>query len=324
MFKLKSLASSLALIVCGSALSFSAQAGAPLQKNQAPGYFRMALGEFEVTALFDGHLGLDPKLLTNIPAAELDKLKERGLITQKGLLTPVNAYLVNTGTHLVLVDTGAATCFGPTMGKLPESLKAAGYAPEQVDMILITHMHGDHLCGVRSADGKAAFPNASLHIAKEDVDYWTNDEAAAKAPADMKDLFVAAKASIKPYQESAKLKTFSGSQMLLPGVQVVDTKGHTPGHAAYQFTSQGKSMLMIGDLIHSHVVQIPRPQTTIAFDSDSKAAMPMRKKVFDQAVQNKTWIAASHLPFPGIGQVRTEGKSYVWLPADYAPYGVSR
>lgn len=321
MFKHKLILST-ALIA--SLFSISAFAAAPQQKTQAPGYFRMALGDFEVTALSDGYLAVDPQLFKGISAKEIAHYKERSQITQKTLLTPVNAYLVNTGSQLILVDAGSSSCFGPTVGRLMENLKAAGYQAEQVDLIVITHMHADHLCGASSPDGKILFPNAELRMAKADADFWLSEEAANKAPDAAKALFKMAREAVKPYQAAGKFKPFAPGEKLAEGMQVVDTHGHTPGHSSYQFTSKGQSMMVIGDLIHSHALQFPRPNTAIVFDIDSKIAVPRRLKVFDGAVKTKTWVAASHIPFPGIGQLRKEGKGYAWLPVDFAPYGVSR
>lgn len=319
MLKLK-----LSTALLASLFSLNAFAAAPQQKTQAPGYFRMALGDFEVTALSDGYLAVDPQLFTDIPAKQVEHYKERSLITQKTLLTSVNAYLVNTGSQLILVDAGSSNCFGPTVGRLVENLQAAGYQAEQVDLIVITHMHGDHLCGATSPDGKILFPNAQLRMAKADADFWLSEEAAAKAPEAAKGLFKMAREATKPYLAAGKFKPFNPGEKLAEGMQVVDTHGHTPGHSSYQFTSKGQSLLVIGDLIHSHALQFPRPRTAIAFDTDSKVAVPMRKQVFDNAVKSKTWVAASHIPFPGIGQLRKEGKGYAWLPVDFAPYGVGR
>jgi len=150
-----------------------AQAGAPQVKTQAPGFYRMMLGDFEVTALFDGTLDLEPKkLLTNTTQAQVGKLLDRGF-EKDAVPTSVNGYLINTGSKLVLVDTGAGGLFGPTLGNLQANLKAAGYQPDQVDDVLITHMHGDHVGGLVQ-DGKLVFPNATIHAGQEDADFWLN------------------------------------------------------------------------------------------------------------------------------------------------------
>ncbi len=297
-------------------LATTAQAGAPMVKTQAPGYYRMMLGDFEVTALSDGTVDLKPKeLLTNTRQAAVGKLLERGF--EKDVVpTSVNAYLINTGEKLVLVDTGAAGLFGPTLGNLLTNLKAAGYQPEQVDAVLITHMHPDHVGGLMAA-GKMAFPNATLHADQHDADFWLAKANLDKAPADAKGFFQGAMASVNPYVESGKFKPFSGNTDLLPGIKAVATPGHTPGHSIYVIESKGEKLVLWGDLMHVSAVQFNQPQVTIAFDTDSKAAAAQRKKAYADAAAAKYFVAGAHLPFPGIGHVRAEGKGYGWVPVDY-------
>ena len=293
-----------------------AQAGAPMVKTQAPGYYRMMLGDFEITALSDGTVDLQPKqLLTNTTQAAVGKLLERNF-SKDVVPTSVNAYLINTGDKLVLVDTGAAGLFGPTLGNLLANLKAAGYQPEQVDAVLITHMHPDHVGGLVAA-GKVAFPNATLHADQHDADFWLAQANLDKAPADAKGFFQGAMASVNPYVESGKFKPFKGNTDLLPGIKAVATPGHTPGHSVYVVESKGEKLVLWGDLMHVAAVQFSQPQVTIAFDTDSKAAAAQRKKAYADAAAGRYLVAGSHLPFPGIGHVRAQGKGYAWVPVDY-------
>lgn len=308
-------------LAAGLALAWAgvAQADAPLQKTQVAGYYRQQLGSFEVTALNDGIIQLDTKLLHNATPKELQQ-QLRQHLRPNPVPTAVNAYLVNTGNKLILVDSGAATLFGPGMGLLLSNLKAAGYAPEQVDDILITHFHGDHVGGLTTADGKAVFPNATVHAGKAEIDFWLSPEQTAKAPDGMKPFFKMAQASLKPYAEANRLKTISGDVELVPGVKAVGTPSHTPGHTSYLFESQGQSLLVIGDLIHFSTVQFDKPGVSIDFDSDQKHAVPMRKKIFTWAAQDHILVAGAHLPFPGLGQIRADGKkSYTWIPVDFTP-----
>ena len=299
----------------------AAMADAPAKKNsQVPGYYRMALGEFEVTALYDGYVALDNKLLKGASAKDIQSLLARMFIAStKGVQTAVNAYLVNTGKNLILVDAGAAKCFGPTLGVIADNLRAAGYEAAQVDTILLTHLHGDHVCGIATADGKAAFPNATVHVAKEEAAYWLSKETAAKAPKEAQGFFKMARDAVAPYESAGRLKQFDAGQDLLPGLVSVPSPGHTPGHAGYLFSSGEQQLLVWGDIVHSHAVQFARPDVAIEFDVDSKRAITTRKKLFGEATKKKLWIAGAHLPFPGVGHVRTEGKAYAWVPVEYAP-----
>ena len=294
----------------------AAHAAAPMAKTQAPGYYRMMLGDFEVTALSDGTLGLPvTKLLTNTTPEKVKKALARADLTDP-LETSVNAYLINTGDKLVLVDTGAGVLFGPTLGTLLANLKASGYQPEQVDEIYITHMHGDHVGGLMSGD-KLAFPNAVVRADKHDADYWLSKANMDAAPKDAKDFFLGAMSSINPYAAAGKFKPFDGNTDLVPGVRAIASRGHTPGHTTYVVESKGNKLVLWGDLMHVAAVQFPNPAVTIKFDTDRKSAAKERAKAFADAAKNGYWVGAAHLPFPGLGHLRSEGSGYAWLPANY-------
>ncbi len=309
----KTMLSALLAAVIGAA---PALAAAPMVKTPAPGFFRMMLGDFEVTALNDGTLDLPvDKLLTNTTPAAVDKaLAEVHL--KSPLETSVNAFLINTGSKLVLVDTGAASLFGPTLGRLLANLKAAGYRPEQVDEVYLTHMHSDHIGGL-VAGGKPVFPNAVVRADKHEADQWLSKANMDKAPAEGRDTYKAAMGSIPPYAAAGKFKTFDGDAELVPGVKAHPAPGHTPGHTVYVVESRGQKLVLIGDLIHVAAVQFPNPSVTMSFDSDSKAAAAARKKEFADAAAAGDMLGGAHLPFPGLGYLRAEGKGYRWIAVNY-------
>jgi len=295
--------------------SHGASAAAPLAKASAPGYFRFMLGSFEVTALSDGTVDLPvEQLLSEKPAATRTALSRAFLATP--LETSVNAYLINTGSKLVLIDTGAAGLFGPTLGKLLVNLKAAGYDAAQVDEVYLSHLHPDHVGGLL-AGGAAAFPNALVRADQRDTDFWLSQARMDQAPAASKGYFQGAMGALKPYQATGKLQPFTGKTELTPGISAVPNYGHTPGHTVYSVTSEGKTLLLIGDMIHVGAVQFGAPGVTISFDSDSKAAAAARQTVFGQAARDGVLIGASHLAFPGLGHLRASGKGYDWLPMNY-------
>ena len=210
------LALSAALAVCTIGLGAvgTANAAAPMVKTSAPGYYRMMLGDFEVTALSDGTVNLPvDKLLTNTTPAKVKKALAKAYQSTP-LETSVNGYLINTGSKLVLVDTGAAKLFGPTLGDLAANLKAAGYQPEQVDEVYITHMHPDHVGGLMDGD-KLAFPNATIRADKRDADFWLSQANLDKAPADAKGFFQGAMASLNPYVKANRFSAFDGNTDLV-------------------------------------------------------------------------------------------------------------
>jgi len=300
----------------------AAQAAAPQVKSQAPGYYRMPLGAFEITTVNDGSLFLKPEdLLTNVKPGEVDSMLKREFL-QAAVETSVDAFLVNTGTRLLLVDTGAGPLVGPTAGKLVANLEAAGYRPEQIDDIVITHMHGDHVGGL-SANGQRVFLNAVVHADKHDADYWLSKAEMDKAPAQAKGGFQSAMVSFQPYIDARKFQTFEGTTTIVPGVTTHASHGHTAGHTSYVVESGGQKLVLLGDLLHVAAVQFPQPSVTIRFDSDSKAAEAEREKALAEAAAGGYWVGIAHVPFPGIGHVRKEGAGYTWVPINYSPAGAN-
>jgi glyoxylase-like metal-dependent hydrolase (beta-lactamase superfamily II) len=308
-----------AAVALMTALLFSAavEAAAPQQKTQAPGYYRMMLGDTEITTLSDGTFPMEAdKLLTDITPKQLDAALARSYF--KGPIeTSVDAFLVNTGSKLVLVDTGAGVLFGPSVGKLLGNLKASGYRPEQIDEIYVTHMHGDHIGGLL-VDGKIAFPNAVVRASQQEADFWLSKSNMDAAPKDRKDAYQAAMNMLDPYIAAGKFKPFNGDTELVPGVRAVAAPGHTPGHTLYVVESKGQKLVLWGDLLHVAAVQFPNPAITIRFDTDSVMAAAQRKKVFADAAVHGDLVAAAHLPFPGIGHLRAAGSGYVFVPVNYS------
>ena len=229
----------------------------------------------------------------------------------------MNGYLVNTGTKLVLIDTGAAGLFGPTLGNLLANLKAAGYQPEQVDEVYITHMHADHVGGLMNGD-KLAFPNATVRADQHDADFWLSQANLDKAPADAKGFFQGAMASLNPYVAAGKFKAFNGDTELVPGIKALAAPGHTPGHSIYKVESQGQALVLWGDLMHVAAVQFADPSVTIQFDTDSKRAALQRKRAYADAAKRGYLVGSAHVSFPGLGHLRTQGKGYEWLPVNYS------
>ena len=317
MIRIRSHVFHLAALATGLLLFSTVEAAAPMVKTSALGYYRMMLGDFEITALSDGTANLPMgSLLNGISPEDVTKAMSREFIKDP-VETSVNAYLVNTGSKLVLIDTGAAGLFGPTLGNLLVSMKAAGYQPEQVDEVYITHMHGDHVGGLMAGD-KRAFVNAVVRADQNDADYWLSTEKMEAAPKDAKGAFQGAIISVNPYVVAGKFKPFSGDTELVPGVKAIATYGHTPGHTIYAVESKGAKLVLWGDLMHVAAVQFPQPSVTIQFDTDSKAAAAQRQKAFAAAANEGFWVAAAHLPFPGIGHLRAEGTGYTFVPANYS------
>ncbi|MGP0174734.1 MBL fold metallo-hydrolase [Pseudomonas sp. NCHU5208] len=306
--------------------SLPAHAQAPAQqKTQVPGYYRMMLGDFEVTALYDGYIDLPATLLKGIADKDLQSLLARMFVqATPGVQTAVNAYLINTGSHLVLIDTGAAQCFGPTLGAVRANLEASGYKPEQIDTVLLTHLHPDHACGLLDAEGKPAFPNASVAVPKSEADFWLSKANMAKAAEGMQGMFKLAQSAVAPYIQANRFKPYQQVDTLLPGFTQLPSPGHTPGHTSYLLKSGEQSLLVWGDIVHSHAVQFAKPEVVIEFDVDSDKARESRQRLLAEAADERLWVAGAHLPFPGIGHVRKESQGYAWVPAEFSPIRADR
>ncbi|MGQ5522757.1 MBL fold metallo-hydrolase [Chitinimonas sp. PSY-7] len=293
-------------------------AAVPQVKTQAPGYYRMMLGDFEITALSDGTITLPlEKLLTDTTPAQIRNLQARANLGSE-VETSINAYLINTGSQLLLVDTGAGRLFGGKGGgQLLVNLQAAGYRAEDVDAVLLTHVHGDHSGGL-TVDGKMVFPNATIYTDKREAEFWLNPANKAEAAQRHKHSFPEATTALSPYAAAGRLKTFAGDTELFPGVRSVAVPGHTPGHTFYVVESKGQQLQFWGDTVHAQHVQLPKPAVTIQFDIDSPAAAKQRKRVFADAATKQYWVAAAHIAFPGIGHLRKETSGFSWVPANYA------
>jgi glyoxylase-like metal-dependent hydrolase (beta-lactamase superfamily II) len=284
--------------------------------TQVPGVYSFGLGEFAIVALSDGTIPQDlDKVLTNANSAEVEQLLDRDFLTNP-VEASINAFVVDTGDKQVLVDTGVGQLFGKGLGgKLQLSLKAAGYAPDEIDTILLTHIHADHSGGLVENE-QLMFPNATVYVGKPDVDFWLDPTNAERLNLDRR-YFDEAVKTVKPYLDAGKLKSFSGKTAILPGITARPTPGHTPGHSFYLVESRGESIEFCGDLIHFGSLQFANPEITVVYDVNANAAAEQRKKQFTRLEGSRRLIATAHLPFPGVGHIRAEDRGYTWIPVDY-------
>ncbi|WP_127564049.1 MBL fold metallo-hydrolase [Stenotrophomonas indicatrix] len=320
---LRSLPLHAALLLALSSLPLAAQAEAtsPAPTQQVPGVQHQRIGALQVTALFDGVVALGRQEVVDVPPTLVSRLLEGRYVPEdkKGLQTAINAFLVRQGKHLTLVDAGTAQCFGPDQGQVLGNLRAAGVDPAEIDEVLLTHAHPDHLCGILDAQGRPAYPNATVWLSKADARYWLDPASEATAPQGVRFAFALARKAIAPYQAAGRLHTFQPGDALPGQAVAMDTHGHTPGHVSYRFDSQGQSLLVWGDVLHFHAVQFAHPEAAFEADSDRTAATASRRSLLQEATAKGWWVAGAHLPFPGLGHVRSEGKAYAWVPAEYSP-----
>jgi glyoxylase-like metal-dependent hydrolase (beta-lactamase superfamily II) len=289
----------------------------PFAGTQAPGFYRIKAGDYEVTVLSDGGLTLDAALFAGDEKGA-EKLLTDAHLPKIGIPTPVNVWLINTGKKLVLVDTGGGKNFAPTLGRLPQNLAAAGVNADAVDDVVITHPHPDHIPGLLTADGKMLFKNAVLHINGDDHGFWTSDEIRGKAPEEFRGFFDMAKAAMKPYADAGKLQTYKDGAQFAPGVVSVYTPGHTVGHSMVRVSSGDGDLLIWGDIVHCVALQFADPARSVAFDTDAALALANRRKVLDMVATDRVLFGGAHLPFPGLGRATKTGTGYTYVPAHYA------
>lgn len=282
-------------------------ASPPVEKNVR----EFTIGKWSAMALRDGGIEVpnDNKTLAvgHTPDEVGDLVSKEGLPKDK-LSLSIQPLLVKTDDRVLLFDTGAAGAFGPTTGKLPESLAEAGVDPATVTDIFISHVHGDHVMGLVKPDGTLAFANATIHISKPEWAFLSSvkQEMASKMGLATRDALVAA---MKP-----KVQEFKPGADLIPGVvKAVEIKGHTPGHSGYLIGTGVDSILYIGDMAHHYVVSVQKPDWTIAFDADAKTAEASRAKIIAESAASGQRIFAVHFPFPGIGKFEKKEDHYVWV-----------
>lgn len=308
---------SLAAGAGAASIALPVAARAPLAGTQVPGVVRHKVGTIEVTALLDGHLPIAHAMFPSANEAAANRLTDGAFLPRGPVATPVNAYLVNLGDRLVLVDTGTATAMGPGLGHLPRNLAAAGVSPEAVDLVLITHLHPDHANGLVTSDGRAVFPNAEVIVAEAEVAFWTDAGVMSRAPAEAQPFFRMAQAAIAPY--GSRLRRITPGGEVTPGITSVAAPGHTPGHTAFRIASGAAQLLIWGDIVHVGPFQFPNPDWSIAFDVDLPAAAATRRRIFDMVAADRITVAGMHLDFPGIGNVARDGTAFRFVPQPWLP-----
>lgn len=291
-----------------------ATAAQPRAVRQVPGIYRLSIGgDIEVTALLDGFIDLGTNLFPDAPEEEVRRLQEAAFVpVGPSVRSGVNAFAVNAGDRLALIDAGGRNLLGPTLGRLPGSLKASGIDPAAVDLVVATHLHPDHIGGLVTGDGAAVFPNAELVVHEADWNFWTDAELMAKANEQGKVFFQAAQAAITPYAK--RMRLIGDDDEVMPGLRSIGLPGHTPGHSGFIVHSGPDTLLIWGDIVHSALLQVPHPDWSIAFDIRPDLAVSTRRKAFDMAASDRLLVAGMHLPFPGIGRILRGETGYTYRP----------
>jgi glyoxylase-like metal-dependent hydrolase (beta-lactamase superfamily II) len=309
---LKLAGSTAALATLGSTAPEVANAAAPMMGVKRPDMYRFKLGSFEVTTFLDGYLqapSLHPTYGNDQPIEAVQALAKANGLPMK-FETPYVPTLVNTGKELVLFDAGNLAGRSPTTGKLLELLVTAGYKPEQIDVVVITHGHVDHIGGLMR-DDKPTYPNARIVFGEVEFDFWKKGEV---REARKQNLEVFRKIAL-PFAEKATFLKPEGE--VVSGIRAVNAYGHSPGMMAYHVESEGQRLLIWADVANNYVVPIQKPEWAVSFDDIKDMAAATRKRVFDMVATDKIPVVGFHLPFPSVGFVEKSSAGYRWDPAGY-------
>jgi len=295
--------------MCPPATLRHAVAGA----SARPCFVPIELGNIKLVALSDGDFDLPAErlLIGERPGHVSHSLARAGLPAV--VRSAVNAFLIEMGEALVLVDAGAGDLQGPGLGRLEIALRTAGYGPEKVDTVLLTHLHPDHVGGIARA-GRMVFPAATVWADAREAAFWRNGARKALVDESVRATFDEANASIEPYVAADHFRTFVPGDEPVPGIHAVALEGHTAGHAGFSMESGEGRLIVCGDVLHVAPLQLAEPRLAIRYDSEPSRASDARERLLAEAAERGDWLAAAHAPFPGVGRVRREGKGYAWMP----------
>ena len=303
----------------------AANASVPPTGTQAPGFYRYKVGSYECTSINDGArtFPMPEKFVVNIPKEESLAAGEAAYMPKGMVTVPFNPQLINTGSKLVLIDTGNGVAnLEPSkgaVGRTLQNLAAAGVDPKNIDVVLLSHLHPDHTNGIRLADGALAFPNAELMVPGKDWEFWTSDDNAAKAESNpmMKNYFANVKKTFAGLE--SKVTKYDWGKEVAPGITSIATPGHTPGHTSFAVASGDAKVLIQSDVTNIPEFFLRNPDWHVMYDADAALAQTTRHKFYDMAAAEKATVIGFHFTFPSVGHVEKDGAKYRLVPSAWNP-----
>lgn len=313
-----------AAVLAPIAASTPAAAAAPPVGAQAPGFYRYKVGDFEITVVTDGAatFPLADNFVQNQNKGEVQKALAEAFQPTETVTVPFTPIVVNTGAKLVLIDSG----MGPAMlekskgriGQMHTNLAAAGIDRNAIDTVIISHLHLDHVSGIRTADDGLAFPNAEIMVPARDWAYWMDDAEMNKLPEGYtKSVYPGIRKVFAGIED--KVTKYEGDKELAPGITSIATPGHTPGHTSFTVSSGKDSVLVQSDVTNIPHLFLRNPTWQVLFDIDPAAAAETRKKFYDRASADRMMIQGFHFPFPSHGYVERDGDRYRLVPVPWNP-----
>jgi len=300
-------------------LSRPIEAAAPQATMQGPGAYRYRLGDYQLTALYDGtwFLPIDDKFVHNASATQVNDALSAAFLPPSVLPISFTALLVNTGTKLVLIDTGTAGQITDTAGVMLDNLKLAGIAPANIDTILISHFHPDHIDGIKTKDGAKVFPNAEILVPEPEWAFWMDDANMGRTSGAVHKYFLNARRIFSDI--AGEVRRFKPGAELAPGIVSVPAYGHTPGHTAFAVHSGSQSLLVMSDTVREPFLFVRHPQWQPSYDMDGPLAAKARTDMLDRAAADRMLVEAYHFPFPACGHIVKSGSGFDLAPVLWAP-----
>ena len=278
--------------------------------DQVPGVYRRMVGDVLVTALSDGHAIFPPGILQGISPDEVETL-QRAAGRRPPFTTAVNTFLLQWPDRTVLVDAGAGALMGPGAGRMRHNLEEAGVSAAEIDVVLLTHLHSDHIGGLLDSAGAAVFADADLVVPEAEAAYWLSETNRAAAPEARQGTFDLIHKTVGAYGD--RVRRFRGTDPL-PGIEAVSLPGHTPGHTGYAVGAGSDRLLIWGDILHVPEVQAAIPAATLPFDSDPALATKTRLDILERAAAEDLLVTGMHMHFPGFVRIARSGTGYTVQP----------
>ncbi|UHD47951.1 MBL fold metallo-hydrolase [Aureimonas altamirensis] len=298
-------------------------AGGPAPVGSTPaenvGHYRFRVGDISATVLSDGLIGGPPRVYaSDAPEAELQEVLRRAFLPADRLTLNLNTLLVETNGRRILLEAGAGQTMGPDGGRIFANLAAIGLRPEDIDVVVVSHTHPDHVGNLRTADGGKAFPQATVFAPRADWDFFVRNDpdlSYMPVPEDFRRNFAAAiKRSVEPVTDGIEL--YEAGTEIVPGLTTLSASGHTPGMANFLVHSGDDQVLLTADLAYHPVVNVDRPWQP-GPDRDKDTALSSRRRIFDMAAADGLLVLGFHYPFPGLGRMLKTDAGYAWVPANW-------
>lgn len=290
-------------------------AAAP-QGAKSTGIFSYKVGDYEIIQLRDGArtFPMPDMFVTNVSKDKAIEAATAAYIPNGQVTIPFSPMLINTGSKLVAIDTGnglgAFAASKGVVGQARSNMEAAGIDPKSVDVVIISHFHGDHIGGLKNADGTLAFPNAEILVPAVEAAFWGDDANQSKANGFNKSQF----AGVKKMMDGLKVTPYEPNKEVAPGITSIASPGHTPGHTSFVVASGSSKLLVQSDVTNIPSFFLRNPDWQVTFDNDGPLAVQTRHKVYDMAVAEKMPVAGYHFPFPCFGYVEKDGAGYRLVP----------